>query len=98
MEKELIDQKQLVLEEDEIDLIDLLKTIYKNRKFIIGIATIITILGIVFAMLQKKTYTSEITFVEQKSSSSSSMLSSLASSIPFGLGSSLTGVVQQVPC
>lgn len=91
MEKELIDQKQLVLEEDEIDLIDLLKTIYKNRKFIIGIATIITILGIVFAMLQKKTYTSEITFVEQKSSSSSSMLSSLASSIPFSLGSSLTG-------
>ena len=91
MEKELIDQKQLVLEEDEIDLIGLLKTIYKNRKFIIGIATIITILGIVFAMLQKKTYTSEITFVEQKSSSSSSMLSSLASSIPFSLGSSLTG-------
>jgi LPS O-antigen subunit length determinant protein (WzzB/FepE family) len=38
MEKELIDQKQLVLEEDEIDLIDLLKTIYKNRKLIIGIA------------------------------------------------------------
>lgn len=91
MEKELIDQKQLVLEEDEIDLIDLLKTIYKNRKLIIGIATLVTILGIAFAMLQKKTYTSEITFVEQKSSSSSSMLSSLASSIPFGLGSSLTG-------
>lgn len=89
MEKELIDQKQLVLEEDEIDLIDLLKTIYKNRKLIIGIATLVTILGIAFAMLQKKTYTSEITFVEQKSSSSSSMLSSLASSIPFGLGSSL---------
>lgn len=89
MEKELIDQKQLVLEEDEIDLIDLLKTIYKNRKLIIGIATLVTILGIAFAMLQKKTYTSEITFVEQKSSNSSSMLSSLASSIPFGLGSSL---------
>ena len=89
MEKELIDQKQLVVEEDEIDLIDLLKTIYKNRKLIIGIATLVTILGIAFAMLQKKTYTSEITFVEQKSSSSSSMLSSLAFSIPFGLGSTL---------
>lgn len=89
MEKELIDQKQLVLEEDEIDLIDLLKTIYKNRKLIIGIATLVTILGIAFAMLQKKTYTSEITFVEQKSSNSSSMLSSLASSIPFGLAGNL---------
>lgn len=91
MEKELIDQKQLVVEEDEIDLIDLLKTIYKNRKLTIGIATIVTILGIAFAMGEKKTYTSEITFVEQKSSSSSSMLSSLASSIPFGLGGSLSG-------
>ena len=89
MEKELIDQKQLVLEEDEIDLIDLLKTIYKNRKLIIGIAVAVTILGIAFAMLQKKTYTSEITFVEQKSSSGSSMLSSLASSIPFGLAGNL---------
>lgn len=83
MEKELIDQKQLVLEENEIDLIYLLKTIYKNRKLIIGIAVAVTILGIAFAMLQKKTYTSETTFVEQKSSSSSSMLSSFTSEITF---------------
>lgn len=91
MEKELIDQKQLVLEEDEIDLIDLLKTIYKNRKLIIGVATLITTLGIIFALVMPKKYTSEITFVEQKSSSGNSMLASLASSIPFGLGGSIGG-------
>ena len=91
MEKEIIDQKQLLIEENEIDLLDLLKTIYRNRGLILGIAVVVTILGLVFALLQKPQYTSEMTFVEQKSSSNNSMLASLASSIPFGLGGSLSG-------
>ena len=91
MEKELIDTKQLALEneDDEIGLIDLLKTIYKNRKLIIMITLVTTLFGVVFALLQPKKYKSDMTFVEQKSSSSSSLLSSLSSSTPFGLGSSL---------
>ena len=88
MEKELIDTKQLALEieDDEIDLIDLLKTIYKNRKLIIMITLVTTLFGVVFALLQPKKYKSDMTFVEQKSSSSSSLLSSLSSLVPFGLG------------
>lgn len=91
MEKELINQKQLVIEEDEIDLIDLLKTIYKNRILIIGITVVVTILGLIFALRQTKTYKSEVTFIEQTTSSSNSMLASLASSIPFGLGGNISG-------
>ena len=91
MEKELIDTKQLALEieDDEIGLIDLLKTIYKNRKLIIMITLVTTLFGVVFALLQPKKYKSDMTFVEQKSSSSSSLLSSLSSSVPFGLGSGI---------
>ncbi len=91
MNKELTDNNQIAIniEEDEIDLIDLLKTIYKNRKLIIIVTIIITLFGLIVALLQPKKYTSDMTFVEQKSSNSSSLLSSLSSSIPFGLGSSL---------
>ena len=94
MEKELIDTKQLALEieDDEIDLIDLLKTIYKNRKLIIMITLVTTLFGVVFALLQPKKYKSDMTFVEQKSSSSSyllSLLSLLFSPVPFGLGSGI---------
>lgn len=89
MDKELVEQKQIAFEEDEIDLVDLLKTIYKNRKLIIIITLVTTLFGVVFAFVQPKKYKSEMTFVEQKASSSSSLLSSLSSSIPFGLGSNL---------
>ena len=88
MEKELIDTKQLALEieDDEIGLIDLLKAIYKNRKLIIMITLVTTLFGVVFALLQPKKYKSDMTFVEQKSSSSSSLL---FSPVPFGLGSGI---------
>lgn len=91
MEKELIDTKQLALEieDDEIGLIDLLKTIYKNRKLIIMITLVTTLFGVVFALLQPKKYKSDMTFVEQKSSSSSYLLSLLFSPVPFGLGSGI---------
>ena len=94
MEKELIDTKQLALEieDDEIGLIDLLKTIYKNRKLIIMITLVTTLFGVVFALLQPKKYKSDMTFVEQKSSSSSyllSLFSLLFSPVPFGLGSGI---------
>ena len=94
MEKELIDTKQLALEieDDEIGLIDLLKTIYKNRKLIIMITLVTTLFGVVFALLQPKKYKSDMTFVEQKSSSNRyllSLLSLLFSPVPFGLGSGI---------
>ncbi|MBP6467544.1 MAG: hypothetical protein KA277_05905 [Fusobacteriaceae bacterium] len=97
MDKELVEQKQIAFEEDEIDLVYLLKTIYKNRKLIIMITLVTTLFGVVFALfalLQPKKYKSDMTFVEQKSSSSSSLLSSflitsLSSPVPFGLGSGI---------
>ena len=47
MNKELTDNNQIAIniEEDEIDLIDLLKTIYKNRKLIIIVTIINTLFG-----------------------------------------------------
>ena len=94
MEKELIDTKQLALEneDDEIDLVDLLKTIYKNRKLIIIITLVTTLFGVVFAFVQPKKYKSDMTFVEQESSSSRyllSLLSLLFSPVPFRLGSGI---------
>ena len=74
--------KQNSIEEDEIDLMDLIKVIWKNKKIIIGTTLIITILAIVFSLNQKSIYKSELTFTEQNSSSSGG-LASLASSIPF---------------
>ncbi len=99
MEKELIDTKQLALEieEDEIDLIYLLKTIYKNRKLIIMITLVTTLFGVVFALLQPKKYKSDMTFVEQKSRNISSLLSSplgLGNSLGAGESSSLTTVIE----
>lgn len=92
MERDIAYQNQLMIEEDdEIDLIDLLKTLYKNRKLIIIITLVITALGLIFALATKKTYKSEMTFIEQKSTNTSSMLASLSASIPFGLGSSIGG-------
>ena len=94
MNKELTDNNQIAIniEEDEVDLVDLLKTIYKNRKLIIMITLVTTLFGVVFALSQPKKYKSEMTFVEQKSSISSyllSLLSLLFYPVPFGLGSGI---------
>ncbi|TDT67863.1 uncharacterized protein involved in exopolysaccharide biosynthesis [Hypnocyclicus thermotrophus] len=83
MQNEIINQNNYY-EEDEIDLLDLIRVIWKRKTLIIIITVLVTIFGGIFALISKPLYKAELTFTEEKSSSSS-MLSSLANSIPFGL-------------
>ncbi|MBZ4684164.1 MAG: hypothetical protein PWP46_1943 [Fusobacteriaceae bacterium] len=84
MQNEIINHNNYY-EEDEIDLLDLIRVIWKRKLSIIVITILLTIGGVIFALISKPIYKAELTFTEEKSSSTSSMLSSLASSIPFGL-------------
>jgi len=75
---------------DEIDLIELLKKIYLERKFILKISLLASLIGIVYALSQPNMYTSSTTFIPQLSSSvktGGSSLSGLASLAGINIGS-----------
>ena len=75
---------------DEIDLIELLKKIYLEKKFILKISVLTTLLGIVYAINQPNVYTSSTTFIPQLSSgvkTGGSSLSGLASLAGINIGS-----------
>ena len=77
-----------VFEDDSIDLIAILKQIYKGRKLIIVSAVVAAVLGVVVALTTPNTYTAGVTFVPQTggSNKSSSSLSGLASLAGISLG------------
>jgi capsular polysaccharide biosynthesis protein len=75
--------------EDEIDIVELLKKVYKEKKLIFKYSIIAAIFGVVFALLQPNQYTSSTTFIPQLSSNvktGSSSLSGLASLAGINLG------------
>ena len=75
--------------EDEIDLVELLKKVYKEKKLIFKCLIIAAIVGVVFALSQPNQYTSSTTFIPQLSSdvkTGSSSLSGLASLAGINLG------------
>ena len=75
--------------EDEIDIVELLKKVYKEKKLIFKYSIIAAIFGVVFALLQPNQYTSSTTFIPQLSSdvkTGSSSLSGLASLAGINLG------------
>ena len=75
--------------EDEIDLIELLKKVYKEKKLIFKYSIIAAVVGVVFALFQPNQYTSSTTFIPQLSSdvkTGSSKLSGLASLAGINLG------------
>jgi uncharacterized protein involved in exopolysaccharide biosynthesis len=82
-----IKHNQNAVAEDEIDLIDLAKTVWGGRKFIIKTVLIFLLLGFVIAIFSEKEYTSSSTMVPQLSSSKSKLsgLSSLAAMAGFNL-------------
>ena len=76
--------------EDEIDLIELLKKVYLEKKFILKISIIAALFGIVYALFQPNEFTSSTTFIPQLSSgvkSGGSSLSGLASLAGINIGS-----------
>ena len=74
---------------DEIDLVELLKKVYIEKKLIFKCSIIATIVGVFFALDQPNQFTSSTTFIPQLSSnvnSGSSSLSGLASLAGINLG------------
>lgn len=76
-----------VNDEDEIDLIQLAKTLWNGRKTVVISVIIFTVIGLAIALLSPKAYTVSTTMVPQVSSKQSSMggLSSLAALAGFNL-------------
>jgi LPS O-antigen subunit length determinant protein (WzzB/FepE family) len=78
------------LNNDEIDLTELLKKIYFEKKFILKTSILAAIFGIVYALFQPNEYTSSTTFIPQLSSgvkNGGSNLSGLASLAGINIGS-----------
>jgi len=75
--------------EDEIDLIELLKKVYTEKKFILKTSILAALFGIVYALFQPNEFTSSTTFIPQLSSdvkAGGSSLSGLASLAGINLG------------
>ena len=79
------------IKDDEIDLVEILKKIYKSRKFILIISFSFALLGVVVAMLSPIKFSSETIFITQNQESNSSSLSGVASLVGINLGSSNFG-------
>ncbi|MDB3927359.1 Wzz/FepE/Etk N-terminal domain-containing protein [Flavobacteriaceae bacterium] len=76
--------------EDEIDLIELLKKVYLEKKFILKTSILATLFGVVYALFQPSEYSSSTTFIPQLSSgvkTGGSSLSGLASLAGINIGS-----------
>jgi uncharacterized protein involved in exopolysaccharide biosynthesis len=56
------------ISEDEIDLIELLKKVYLEKKFILKTSILAALFGIVYALFQPNEFTSTTTFIPQLSS------------------------------
>lgn len=77
------------VDEDEIDLVELLRKVYLEKKLIFKYSIIAAVVGVVFALFQPNLYTSSTTFIPQLSSdvnTGSSSLSGLASLAGINLG------------
>ena len=76
--------------EDEIDLIELLKKVYLEKKFVLKTSILAALFGIVYALFQPNEFTSSTTFIPQLSSgvkTGGSSLSGLASLAGINIGS-----------
>jgi len=75
--------------EDEIDLVELLKKVYVEKKLIFKTAFFSAVIGLVYALTQPNEFTSSTTFIPQLSSGTktgSSSLSGLASLAGINIG------------
>ncbi len=82
--------KVIVENTNEIDLIQLLKAIWKSRRFVVKTTVLVTLIAIFFAIFSQKEYTTSSTFVQLNASSNSgsSGLSGLASLAGISMSSS----------
>ena len=72
---------------EEIDFVDLLKSIYSSKKLIFLISMFFTILGVIIALLSPVKYSSSTIFIPQnQETNASSSLSGVASLVGINLG------------
>ena len=85
--------KEIHFEEDSIDLIEIFKSIYKERKLLIKVVIASFALGIIVALFSSNQYTSNSTFIPQINNESkpSSSLSGLASLAGINLSQNISG-------
>tara|TARA_B100001059_G_scaffold109191_1_gene109018 strand:+ start:3720 stop:4715 length:996 start_codon:yes stop_codon:yes gene_type:complete len=77
---------------DEIDLVELLKTVWRGKKTIIVISFVFAVIGVAAALLSPVVYSSSTTFITSNSeSSSSSGLGGVASLVGINLGGMSSG-------
>lgn len=86
MEENLNNTNQPYEEEEGIDIIALIKTLWEGRKTIIICTAVFCFLGLVAAITMKRTYTVNSVMVPQLGNSRNSSLTSLASLAGFDLG------------
>ena len=79
------------IKDEEIDLVEILKKIYKSRKFILIISFFFALLGVAVALLSPVKYSSETIFITQNQESNSSSLSGVASLVGINVGTSNFG-------
>jgi uncharacterized protein involved in exopolysaccharide biosynthesis len=84
LDNNIIDQEQ------EIDLIGIIKRLWKNRKFILVVIVISLLLGVFVAYTSPISYTADITVVQQTGQGSGG-LGDFFSMIGMNLGASLSG-------
>jgi len=75
--------------EDEIDLIELFKKVYNEKKLIFKVTLFTIVFGVVYALFQPNKFTSSTTFIPQLSSgvkTGGSSLGGLASLAGINLG------------
>lgn len=75
---------------DDIDLTQPLRKIYKSRRLIFLITSIFILIGIVISLLSPIKYSSSTIFIPQNQESSSSSLSGVASLVGINLGQSFS--------
>lgn len=87
--------KPPVTNDDEIDLLELAKTIWNGRKTILKTILVAGIIGVIIALVSPKEYTATTTIVPQTSSSTSKLggLSSLAAMAGFNLDNATSGEI-----
>jgi len=73
------------IKDEEIDLVEILKKIYKSRKFILIISFSFALIGVAVAMLSPIKFSSETIFITQNQESNSSSLSGVASLVGINL-------------
>jgi hypothetical protein len=93
-------QQSHIEAEDQIDIIALISKVWAGRKFVIKIAIIAAVIGILVAFLTPNTYTASSMFTPNSSGSSpagASGLKGLASLAGINIGSSMEGAKEISP-